>query len=696
MNSRTTIPFIGGALLAVFMAPAALLAQEGPPAPLPLEPVSFPEFREMRLSNGAQLIVVENHEQPVVTVNLRIRSGSALDPPGKEGLAGGTADMLNKGTKTRSAKEIAEAVDFLGASIFAGAGEDWTSATATTLTEFLDPALELLADVIINPTFPEEELEIERKRILTALEVELSQPTSVATRRFIDGLYGDHPYGSLVTKESVKAIGREDMSAFHRANYRPNNALFVVAGDVRPDDIKKQLEKHFSGWKKGETKGVKLAGAPARAQRTIRLYHKPGSVQAVVRMGHLIAPATDPDWPTLDVALRILGGGSQGWLYRTLREEKGYTYGSYATSAKRNDMGYVQAWAEVRNEVADSSLREMFGLLERLRSEPVPQADLALAKDYITGSFPREIETPQQVAGEIATVRLRGLPKDYLETYRSHVAAVDAKAIQHAVQQHLHPEQMLVIVVGDATQIYDKVAAFGKVELFDVEGQPIALSDLEVKAADVAFDPSVIKPTTLVYSIVLQGNPVGEITTQVTRETMEGRDVIKSTGSGGAMMMTIEQEVVFDAKTFEGISSRLSQKMGAQGVGVELAKQENTVSGSVTGMDGETREVAVDVPAGTLLPGMDDYAIWLADLQPGAEISVPAFNALSATPYTLNLKVVGETTVTVAAGEFEAYQLEVSGAQGTATVYARKAAPHVVLKQEPGGQPVVIELKEIK
>ncbi len=413
-------------------------------------------------------------------------------------------------------------------------------------------------------------------------------------------------------------------------------------------------------------------------------------------MGHLIAPATDPDWPTLDVALRILGGGSQGWLYRTLREEKGYTYGSYAMSAKRNDMGYVQAWAEVRNEVADSSLQDMFDLLDKLRSEPVPEADLALAKDFITGSFPREIETPQQVAGEIATVRLRGLPKDYLETYRSRVAAVDATAIQQAVQGHLHPDKMLVVVVGDAAQIYDKVAAFGKVELFDVEGQPIALSDLEVKAADVAFDPSIIQPTTLVHSIVFQGNPVGEITTQVTRETLEGRDVIKSMATGGAMMMTLEQEIIFDAETFEGISSRLSQKAGAQGIGVELAKKENTVSGSVTGMDGETKEVAVDVPEGTLLPGMDDYAIWLADLQPGAELSLPAFNALSATPYTLKLKVVGETTVTVTAGEFEAYQLEVSGAEGTATIYARKAAPHVVLKQEPGGQPVVIELKEIK
>ncbi len=691
---------IRGTILSVALLPfvgvGVLLAQEGPPEPAPLEPVAFPEYHEARLSNGAQVLIVENHEQPVVTVNLRIRSGSAFDPPGMEGLAAATASMLNKGTESRDATELAEAIDFIGAFVGAGAGDDWTSATATALTEFLDPAVEILADVVINPTFPEGELEIERKRVLTALQVELSQAASVAERQFIKGLYGDHPYASLPTVASVEAMQRDDMVGFHRAYYRPDNSLFVVAGDVDPDEMVDLLEQYFSGWEPQRVARVAMAGAPARGQRTIRFYHKPGSVQAVLRVGHLMEPATNPDWPSLDVAFRILGGGSQGWLYRTLREDKGYTYGSYASTAKRNDRGYFSAYAEVRNEVTDSSLADMFLLLDRLVAEPVPEADLALATDYITGSFPRQIETPQQVAGQIADVRMKGLPEDYLETYRTRVAAVDAAEVQRVATEHLHPDRALVVVVGDATQIYDAVAQFGEVELFDVEGNPITMADLEVKAADITFDTSPIEATTLVYSLVFQGNPVGELVTEITRESIDGRETIKSSTSGGAMTMTMSQEVVFDAETFTGISSNASQQAGGQGFEIDLRLMEGVVSGSVTGMTPEPQEINTEVVSGTLLPGMDDFVIWLADFDVNPELKLPAFSAMSGNAYILELKVVGETTVTVGAGEFEAYQIEVTSAEGSVVMYARKAAPHIILKQEPAGQPIVIELTEIR
>jgi predicted Zn-dependent peptidase len=695
MKVRNAFTLIGATLLCL-QGGSALLAQEGPPAPLPLEPVSFPKFHEAKLSNGAQAIIVENHEQPMVTVNLRIKSGTAFDPAGREGLAGATASLLNKGTTSRNAKEVAEAIDFIGASIGAGAGEDWTSVTATALTEFLEPALEIMADMVINPTFPTDELEIERKRFLTGLKLELSDPGSVAQRQFIQGLYGKHPYGSLPTVASVEGMTRDDMVAFHRSYYRPDNSLFVIAGAVDPDDMVKLLNKHFGKWKSGKVESVAMAAPPTREGRKIRFYHKPGSVQANVLLGHLIEPATDPDWPALDVALRIFGGGSQGWLYRTLREEKGYTYGSYASGAKRISRGYLQASAEVRNEVADSSLHEMFTLLERLRSEHVPEADLTLAKDYITGSFPRQIETPQQVAGQIATTRLRGLPQDYLEKYRTWVAAVDAQEVQRVAQKHLTPEQVLVVVVGDATQIYDKVAPFGSIELYDVEGNAITLADLEIKAAEIALDATTIQPITLIYSLNVQGNPVGEITTAVTRESLDGQDVVRSQTTGGAMGMVLEQNVVFTSETFTGIESYISQKMGAQGVEIDMKLSEGVVSGSVTGMTGETKEVSTEVVEGTLLPGMDDYVIWLADLGANDEFEVPAVNPTTGSAYTLKVKVLGETMVTVAAGEFEAYKLEVSAAEGSATIHARKAAPHIVLKQEPAAQPLVIELKEIR
>lgn len=694
---ETRKPFsIVAAILVASTTVGSALAQQAPPPALPMGAVDFPDYERVKLSNGAQVLIVENHEQPVVTVNLRIRSGTAYDPAGKGGLASVTASMLNKGTGERDARQIAEAIDFIGASIGAGAGEDWTSATATTLTEFLDDALEIMADMVVNPTFPEQELEIERKRLLTGLQVELSQPDAVATRHFVEGIYGNHPYGNLMTEESLQSIDRADMVEFHRKNYRPDNALFVVAGDVQRDGIVRQLESHFGEWKPATVEDVAYAAPPTRGERTIRFYHKPGSVQAVIRLGHLMPPATDSDWVALDVATYVLGGGATSWLFQVLRQEKGYTYGAYASTAKRVDRGYFQAWAEVRNEVADSSMAEVLAVIDRLRSQPVPAEDLELAKDYLTGSFPRQIETPQQVAGQVATARLRGLPDDYLERYRQRVAGVDAAEVQRVAIEHLHPDDALVVVVGDATQIYDKIAPFGKVELFDVEGAPLTLASLEVAAAAFAFDATAIQPTTLVYTISYQGNPIGELTTQVTRESLEGRDVVRSKTAGAAMTMTMEQEVVFEAATFSGIESHASQKAGPQEIDIALRLDDGIVSGTVVGMSEEPREISAEVVDGTLLPGMDDYVLWLADFDANKEIDMPAFSAQSGNPYTLKMSVAGDTTVTVPAGEFDAYKVEVSAAQGTATVYARKQAPHIVLRQEPGGQPIVIELKEIR
>ncbi len=695
MKFRYPVVALSGALLTL-LGTGSLVAQESPPGPLPLDPVSFPEFFERTLSNGAQVIVVENHEQPVVTVNLRIKSGSAHDPDGMEGLAATTASLLNKGTTSRDSKEIAEAIDFMGASLSASAAEDWTSATTTVLTAFLDDALAIMSDVIIHPTFPEDELEIERKRALTGLQIELSSPQQVAQRRFLQGLYGAHPYSSLPTEESVNAMQRSDMVAFHAAHYRPGNALFVVAGDVSVDDVVEKLEKHFGEWAGGETPSLEWAEPPARGEREIHFYHKPGSVQASVRIGHLMSPATDPDWPSLDVALRILGGGASGWLFQVLREEKGYTYGARASAAKRVDLGYFQASAEVRNEVADSALAVLFELLDRIRDEEVPAEDLELAINAITGSFPRRIETPQQVAGQVATTRLRGLSQEYLESYRERVAAVDATEVQRVAQKHLDPDRSLLVVVGDAGQIYDKVVQFGEVHLFDVEGNAITLADLEVKASEVTFDPSIIEATTLVYSLNVQGNPMGESTMEVTRETIEGREIIRSRETTSGMGFSSEQDLVFDATTFQGIEVTSEQTMGGNSMTVLVNLEGRAMTGSVTGMDGSTSEIDTEVVEGTLLPGMDGYVIWLSDFENNSEIKVPAFNAQSAMVYTLTLKVLGVSTITVPAGDFEVYELEVSGAEADMKIFARVAAPHIVVKQEFAAQPVTLELKEIR
>lgn len=682
--------------------PATAAAQEtrrkeAPPAPLAERPVAFPEYHERTLKNGARIIVVENHEMPVVSLNLRITRGAKHDPAGKAGTASAIAAVLNKGTRTRTAEQIAETIDFVGGTLSASAGDDWISVSSTVLTEFLDTALVLLSDVVRNPTFPEEEVETERTRGLSALQASMGQPGFLAERRFMAEIYGDHPYGALETPESVRAITRDDMVAFHREHFRPGNALIVVAGDVEPDDVVRRLERHFGDWSGAASAQASFPTPPERSAREVVFVHKPGAVQAVLRVGHLLPPATHPDWVVMDVAAHILGGGSTGWFFQTLRQEKGYTYGAYVNAVQRIEPGYFQAWAEVRNEVADSALDEFFRLISRLRDEPVPAADLETARNYITGSFPLSIETPQQVAGQVAGTRLLGLPDDYLARYRDRVAAVTAADIQRVAREHLRPDRAVVVVVGDATQILDNVAKYGPVRLVDADGNPLDDSALEVTGADVAFDGSAIQPATLVYEIKFQGNPLAQSTTTVVREEIEGVSAIRSTTEMSMMGGSTKEDIAFEAATFRPIFTKIEQQMGPQSLSIELRLEGDKIVGSIQAPGAAApSEITTDAAPGMLFPGMEFFAVMVTDLAATKQFRVPSFNAQTGTVVPLEFRVVGESKVTVGAGEFDVYEIEVSGGPMPMRLYARKDAPHLVVKQELAGQPMSIELKEVR
>ena len=446
-----------------------------PPPPLPMKPIEFPAFVERTLSSGAQVVVVENHEQPVVSVNIYIRgAGSTSDPAGKAGLAELTAALLKSGTKTKSSLEIAQTFDGIGAITSANASADWASFSVTALKADLDIALSTAADVLTNATFPAEELETQRRRTLTQLQVQLSQPAQVASRVFLRRVYGEHPYGNLPSTASVRALTRDDVVNFYNTYYKPGNALVVISGDVQPDEVIRTFEKHFAAWKGSGPARPKFAAAPKPAGRQIILVNKPGAVQAAFRIGHLIAPAPHADWPALTVAEQILGGGSKAWLFDTLREKKGYTYGAYATSSQRLDPGHFYMWGDVRNEVADSALEIFLGLYERLKNERVSDEDLELAKSYLTGSFPLTIETPLQIAGQVASARLLGKPKDHVQTWRQKLAAVTTEDVQRVARTHYQPENALIVVSGDANVLKPKLEKFGKITVVDEEGRPVA------------------------------------------------------------------------------------------------------------------------------------------------------------------------------------------------------------------------------
>ncbi|MGH8236367.1 MAG: M16 family metallopeptidase [Steroidobacteraceae bacterium] len=455
-----------------------------PPAPLPLEPIEFPPFHERTLANGARVIVVPNREQPVVSVSVAFRGGgSAADPQDKAGVAELTADLMTKGTATRNAQEIAETIAFVGGQLSVTAGEDWTILRTTVLTDFADTALSVLADVLAQPKFPAAELESTRKRMLSALQVSYGEPTVLAERRFRQELYGQHPYGRTTTPASLAAITREDDVGFYERFYRPSQSLIIVAGDVEPASIVARLDRAFAKWSPGDSPArhvATLATLPAPAKRRLVIVHKPGSVQAVYRVGHLLPAASSADWVEIGVLRAILSDR----LMDVLREQKGYTYSAYAIAAEQQQAGHWAVNTEVRTEEAHNALAEMLRIMEQLRSGPVQADALANMKSALTGVFPIMTETPQQVGDTLMTTLLLGRPVEYLESFRTQVAATTTTAdIERVAHEYLHPDRLVIVVVGDATQLLEKLRPFAdSVELYDVNGQPLAAESLTTAA----------------------------------------------------------------------------------------------------------------------------------------------------------------------------------------------------------------------
>lgn len=669
-------------------------APEQPPEPLPAEDVDFPDYAERTLENGARLLVVENHEQPVVSVQLILpAAGSAADPDDMAGLASVTAAQIDKGTESMTALDIAEAVDFIGANLGASASGDWSSVYLTTLTDFLDEGLELMSDVVMNPTFPAEELETETQQRLSALQLERSQPAALAQRAFDEGIYGAHPYGQSPTVASIEAIDTGDLERFHRQNYRPGNALFVVAGDVDPDEIQRKLELAFAQWEGEAEADMTRAAPPQRSGRTLRFVHKPGLVQAVVRMGHLLPSATEADWVSLDVANQILGDPSAGFsgrMMKELRDARGWTYGAYSRATERPGPGYFVMSGEFRNEVADSALEVMIELAEQIRAGNVPPEDLEAAKQFLTGSFPLSIQMPQQVAGQIASNRMLGRPDQYLEQYRSRVEATDARDVQQAARQYVRPDESLIVVVGDATQVLDRVRRFAdRVEVVDTEGEPLDLQRIAEQAeaaANVSFSAADLKPREMRYGIRFQGNEVGTV---VTRWTREG-DAFAVVSEQTLPNMAITQRTEFDALTFAPI--RTVTSLGPAG---EFAMEVEDGRAIGQGFDPQRgpQDVDVELQPGTFLEGQMDVAMAVHDFENAGEFTLNTLT-MAGTVQPQTVRVVVEETVEVPAGTFETYKLEVAGQQ-TQTIWVTRGEPHIVVKIAPAGQPVEIVLTQM-
>jgi zinc protease len=412
------------------------------------------------LANGARLIVSEQHALPMVVIQVLVDAGARRDPRGKEGVASLTADLLTEGTRVRTASQIKEAVDFIGAGLDASADTDFAMLSLTVLSKDLETGLELLADVLLHPTFPEAEVARRREAALATIKANQDNPGSVAQRAFVEAVFRGEPYGhvSIGTAESVRRLTRADVEAFYKQHYGPDGAIIVVAGDVVAADIEQRLQQAFKDWPTRQAEPFEYPAPQAAHPDTIRI-DKP-ITQANILMGHRGVARDNPDYYALTVMNFILGGGGfTSRLLDNIRTKAGlaYSVASYFVAGK--SPGSFQVSLQTKNESATDAIARTCVELERIRSEPVGDEELGDAKLYLTGSFPLKLDSTSKIAAFLAQVEFFNLGADYADTYVQRINAVTKEDVLRVARQYLHPDELELVVVANLDQAKVTAAA---------------------------------------------------------------------------------------------------------------------------------------------------------------------------------------------------------------------------------------------
>ncbi len=453
---------------------------EAGPAPA----ASFPDFKEAVLSNGLKVFVIESDRKPTITVRILVKAGDFFDGE-KIGVADFTAELLGRGSPKRKASDFAREADKIGAEYSASSGDDATSIVISGLTKHTDKLLELLSDAVLNPTFPEEQLEIVRKQALSNITAGKKTPQTLAANLLRKVLFGEHPYGKLQTEASVNAITVEDLKNFYATHYFANNATIAVVGDVKADEITKKLEKYFGKWKRGTPAKVQPAELPDNKGMMIHLVDLPGAVQSSIRVCFRSVPRNNPDLVELGVVESVLGGGFSGRLFQNLREKHGWTYGAYASGAYQRYLGYFAASTEVRNAVTDSAIVEILAEMRRIYSEPIDEEELKLHREYLAGNYLLSLERAEQNAARLQNIEFYGLPADYYKTYVQKISSVTPKRALELAKKYIEVNDLAIVVVGDAKEIKPKLEKLAKVRVYDTELNPMISLTLDLSGEEL-------------------------------------------------------------------------------------------------------------------------------------------------------------------------------------------------------------------
>jgi zinc protease len=452
------------------------------PEPGKTPELKVPAWTKTTLANGAELIVSQKRDLPLVSVNIAFHGGTLqFEDAAKLGVASFAASMLNEGTATKTGDQLSDAQQLLGTRINAFVGTERGSIGFTALSNKLDPALDLMADMLLNPSFPSDALERLRAQRLVALTQAKDQPAAIANNVFSKVVYGDqHPYGRVVTEQTVKAITRDDVVAFHREYFKPGRATITVVGDVEAARVKAAFDRAFANWQAGgERPKFTYPATPAPRARTIYLVDKPKAAQSIFALG-IPGPARDtPDYYAISVMNNILGELFQSRLNHLIREVKGYSYGVSSSFGFGKGPGRFRAGGAIITEKTDSALIDFMNELRGVQGgKPFTEDEIKQGKESLIQGLPALFGSVNAVGNAIGTIYIDGLPETYYQDYASKINAVTSDDLVRVAKKYIDLDNLNIIIVGDRTTIDEALRKTGiaPVVYLDIEGKPVPVT----------------------------------------------------------------------------------------------------------------------------------------------------------------------------------------------------------------------------
>lgn len=546
------------------------------PQPGPAPVINIGKYESFELENGLKVFVVENKKIPRVSYSLIIDYVPFAEGE-LAGLADFTGQMLRKGTKTLSKDQLDEEIDFIGASLSTSANGIY----ASSLKKHNTRLLELMSDVLLNPAFTSEELEKIRTQAISGLEAQKNEPSAISERVGKLLTYGsDHPYGESMTEKSAKKITVDQCNEFYQGFFRPQIAYLAIVGDITTAEAKDLIGKYFSKWESKEVPNIASPEPEMPSQKVVAIVDRPDAVQSTLSLSYPVNfKPGNPDAIKARVANTILGGGTFR-LYNNLRESKAYTYGAYSRLSADKLAGKFEVSTEIRNSVTDSAINEILFEMNRIRDEKVPQDELDLVKNYLTGAFALSLEEPQTVANFAINTARYGLSSDYYVNYLKELAAVNAEDVQEMAKKYIKPDNAYILAVGKASEIAGKLEKFTggqPIRYFDFEGKefdpnkktkpaPESLTAVEVNNAyikAIGGEKALmkVKDLTMMASTNMQGMTIGF---DIYRKAPD--KYLMKIGAG---------DMVFQQMAYDGVTARMVSPMGGENKTLEGKELEN-------------------------------------------------------------------------------------------------------------------------